>query len=159
MADGKKAPKAAPIRKKAEHDLAQLLYLHEGLEVAAIAERMKLNNKTIYSWLKKGRWDSLRAAQHMGKANSLERLQMQLAELNGAIGLRAEGFRFPDAKEADIIKKLTASIRDLETKLGLRELIDVGVELVPFVKLSSPEDAKLIKAYLDKFIQHKMSRQ
>jgi transposase len=159
MKQAAKTTKKAPIRKKAEMELAQLLYLREGLEVPAIAERVGCNIKTVYNWANKGAWEKLRLAAHMGKDTSLERLQMQLSELNAFIQLKPEGQRYPSASEADTIKKLTSACRDLETKLGLRELIDVSVELIPFIKLINADDANTVKAYLDRFIQHKVSKQ
>jgi transposase len=154
-----KPKRTVAVRKKAEQELAQLLYLREGLEVPAIAAQVEVNIKTVYAWAKKGSWEKLRLAQHMGKDNQLERVQSQLSELNAYIALKPEGQRYPSASEADTIKKLTSACRDLETKLGLRELVDVSVELIPFIKLINADDAKAMKAYLDRFIQHKVARQ
>lgn len=151
--------KAAPVRKKAEMELAQMLYLREGLEVPAVAERVGVNIKTVYGWLHRYGWEKMRAAAQMGRDMQLERIQMQLSELNAMIMSRDEGLRFPSSSEADTIKKLTSACRDLETKLGLRELVDVSFEFVPFVRLISADDAKLIKSYFDKFISHKVSQQ
>jgi len=158
MKPAPKTAKKAPIRKRAEMELAQMLYLREGLEVPAIAERVGCNIKTVYNWAKKGNWEKLRLAAHMGKDSQLERIQMQLSELNAYIMLKPEGQRYPSASEADTIKKLTSACRDLETKLGLRELVDVSVELIPFIKLINADDANMVKAYLDRFIQHKVSQ-
>lgn len=159
MANATKAPRPRPTLKRAEAQLGLSLYLHEGCEIPEIATRLGVNIKTVYAWRDKHNWEKLRAAQHMGKDNQLERVQLQLAELNDNIAARPEGMRFPNSREADIIRKLTASCRDLETKLGLRELVDVSVEFIPWVKTQSAEDARLLKAYLDRFMQHKLAQQ
>lgn len=53
----------------------------------------------------------------------MQSLYRQVAEVNNAIMLKPEGERYPDAKQADTIVKLTSAIRNMEQEVGIADRI------------------------------------
>lgn len=165
MATKKKATRSVSIRKKEEYNNAKDLFVHHGKEAKEIETLLGVRYNTILKWIKGDPTNAelpdlrkLRAAKRMSKSDQLTSLANQINEINTKIKSREEGNRHPDSKEADIISKLTKAYNALETELGVREIVDVSMELLPFIKKYSNEDADLFKNYTDKFIQHKVAK-
>ncbi len=135
-------------------ELAKLLYTAQGItEQKTLAERVGVSKQTINKWVNSEDWERLRQSLVLTKEAELRRLYMQVTELNDAIMQREVGKRFADSKEADVIAKLTASIRQLETDTSVAETIEVMKNFISFI---SPEDldaAKLITKWADIFIK------
>ncbi|WP_395974255.1 hypothetical protein [Chryseobacterium cucumeris] len=62
----------------------------------------------------------------------------------------------PTSKEADIISKITASIKRLETETNTGEIIETGIAFLSFIKPHNLEFAKQFSGYFDSFIQTKL---
>lgn len=153
------------VRKEVEYRSARQFYVDHGKEPKEIAELVGVGYKTVLSWVKGNPddpnypdWRKLRAAQTMSKSDQLRDIAAQIQQINSAIKKREEGERYANSKEADIINKLTKAYNYLETDLGVREIVDVSMELLPFIKKYSSEDADLMKGYLDKFINMKVAQ-
>jgi hypothetical protein len=78
---------------------------------------------------------------------------MQLNEINTAIFKRDEGSRFANNKESDIISKLCASARSLETEVSLADVIEVCKRVINYVRPLDAEKAKEITSIFDAFIK------
>lgn len=63
---------------------------------------------------------------------------------------------FPNAQDTDMISKLTAAIKKLETETNVGETIEVCKLLIQFIMKSDPDLAKKLVPYCDVFIQEKM---
>ncbi len=61
----------------------------------------------------------------------------------------------PNSKEADIISKITQSIKRLETEISIGEIIEVGISFIAFIKTEDNDFAKKFSQYYDAFIQTK----
>ena len=164
MAKKKTAKKARAPRLQDHYDSAKQLYVDNGKEAKDIAELVGVGYRTVLNWIKgvegnplKPDWTKLRAAQTMSKGDQLRDLAAQIKELNDKIKSRDVGNRHADSKEADIINKLTKAHNYLETDLGVHEVVNVAMEILPFIKKYSNEDADLMKGYLDKFINNKIA--
>ena len=77
----------------------------------------------------------------------------QLNELNAFIQNKGEGFRFPNSKEADSQKKLTAAIRDLEREVNVADTIDVSMKFLNWVRTADFQKAKEVSTLFDSYIQ------
>lgn len=62
----------------------------------------------------------------------------------------------PTSKEADIISKITSSIKKLETETNTGEIIETGIAFLSFIKPHNLEFAKQFSGYFDTFIQTKL---
>ena len=83
-------------------------------------------------------------------------LYRQVAEINKAIAERPEGERFPSSKEADILGKLSAAIRNMEQEVGIADIISVLTGLIDWVRAADLEKAKEITRLADAYIKDKL---
>lgn len=142
----------AEIERRKGH--AKLLYTIDGVtSQKELAERMGISEKTIGKWINEESWEKQRSSILLTKENELKRVYMQFTELNDEIMKREKGKRFANTKEADILKKLSATIKDLETDVSLAETIEVLKKLINFVRPENLSDAKIITRWADLHIK------
>lgn len=110
--------------------LAKILFTREKLEQKLIARRVGVSEKTIGLWVEKFNWKALRNRLLVGKEEVLHNLYEQISNLNEAIQGNTEGQRYGDSKQADILIKYTASIRNLETELAIADLVESGIRFI-----------------------------
>lgn len=135
-------------------DYAKLLYTVEGVTVQKeLSERVGISLVTINKWVNKENWESLRASVIITKENELKRMYMQITELNDAIMARPKGERFASSKEADILVKLTAAVRELETDTSVADTIEVLKNFINNIREDDYAQAKKITALADVFIK------
>jgi hypothetical protein len=96
-----------------------------------IAEELNVSEKTLYLWIKKEAWDENKKAAHAAPAIIVDNLCYMLVELQGYISERPTGLRFPNAQEADTMRKLINSI----TKM--KEYTSVGMNMQAIVDLTN----------------------
>lgn len=142
------------LLKKQEKEFAKSLYIGGGLTQKEIAERVFVTEKTIASWIKKEKWDSLKKSLLTTKQNQLAFLYDQLDFLNTDIADR--DFKVAVGKEADTIIKLTAAINRLETETSIGDTVEVARNFIEFVRPQDLELAKTITNLFDVFITAKM---
>lgn len=145
------------LTNKQKKDWARMLYTKENLTQAEIAERVGVSRPTVNGWINKENWEQLKASITMTREEQLKSLYRQMAALNDAIAQKAQGERFPTSQEADIIAKLSASIRNMETEIGLADVISVFSGLLKWLRVFDPARAKEIAPLLDAFVKSKLS--
>lgn len=62
----------------------------------------------------------------------------------------------PTSKEADIISKITSSIKKLEIETNTGEMLETGIAFLSFIKVHNLDFAKQFSGYFDSFIQTKL---
>lgn len=142
------------LLKKQEKEFAKSLFIGGGLTQKEIAERVSVTEKTIASWIKKEKWESLKKSLLTTKQNQLGFFYDQLDFLNNDIAARE--FKVADGKEADTIIKLTAAINRLETETSIGDTVEVARNFIEFVRPQDLELAKTITNLFDVFITAKM---
>ncbi len=142
------------LSKDAEREFARILYVSERITAKEIAERVKVSEKTVGSWIEKYGWEKLRKSLLTTRQNQLVHWYNQLEALNENIAQRDKPI--PTGGEADIMSKITANIQRLETEIGLGEYVEVGTKLLTFIQQIDLSDARLFKNYLDEFINSKL---
>ncbi|QEM13472.1 DDE transposase family protein [Mucilaginibacter rubeus] len=151
MAEKKRLSKAEIAVRK---ELAKNLFTKDGVTTQKeLAERVGISEKSIGKWIAEEKWETQRAGILMTREVELKRLYKQFTNLNDAIEKRGKGADFPDSKEADILKKLTASIRDLETEVSLQEACEVLMKLINFARTENLTEAKIIMKWADLMIK------
>lgn len=83
----------------------------------------------------------------------MSNLYRQVAEINGKIAEKPEGERFANSTEADILGKLSAAIRKMETDIGIADVISVQTKFIEFLRPIDLEKAKEITQLSDAFIK------
>lgn len=133
---------------------AKILYTREGVTLQKdLALRVGVSEQTISKWVNEENWEKHRASIILTKDEELRRVYMQLTELNDAIMERPKGQRFSNSKEADVLVKLSAAIKQLETDVSLSEAIEVLKELILLVSTESLDEARIITKWADVFIK------
>jgi transcriptional regulator with XRE-family HTH domain len=142
------------MAKKQEQDYARMLYTQERLTFIEVAERTGVSPKTVSKWCKDFGWDNIRKSLLITKQTQIAQLYDQLEWLNSEIAKRDS--KIATSKEADVISKITSSIKKMEVDASLAEVIEVGRSFIDFVKDVDFSKAKDITSLFDLFIQNKM---
>lgn len=109
------------------------------------------NQLCLASGLKPG--DSLRRSLLTSREEQLKNLY----DILSAITAQAKQNRDnPNPKDADLIIKYTAAIKNLETDIGVGEIIDVIKPFVVWLMKKDLEMAKKLTGYFDQYIKEKL---
>lgn len=137
-------------------EYARLLFLKENMTQQEIAQRVGCTEATLSGWKTKEGWDTMKKSLLATRQEELARLYDQLKELNDYILTKQEGQRFANSKEADVIRKLTASIRELETDISIAQVVDVMIPFNEFMRKIDIDKAKEMIELQDSFIKSLM---
>lgn len=135
---------------------AQTLYLRENLTQLEIAERVGVSRVTVSKWVRDGKWEEQKAGITLTRQEQVANLYRQVAEINRTIATRHEGERFPNSKEADILGKLSAAIRNMEQETGIADIISVLTAFIEWLRPLDLDKAKEITRLGDAFIKDKL---
>ena len=143
----------AELTNMQKKDWARMLYLKENLTQAEIAERVGVARITVGRWVQAEKWEEQKAGMTVTREAEFANLYRQVAEINRAISLREEGKRFANSKEADILGKLSAAIRKMETDAGIADVISVLTRFVEWLRPVDLDKAREIARLADAFIK------
>lgn len=143
----------AELSTQQKRDWARTLYLRENLTQAEIAARVGVSRVTVNRWSQAGKWEEQKAGMTITREEQIANLYRQVAEINRVIAGRPEGERFATSKEADILSKLSKSIRKMETDAGIAESISVLTKFIDFLRPLDLEKAKDVTRLADAFIK------
>lgn len=132
---------------------AKTLYLKENLTQQEIADRVGVSRVSVSNWVRAGKWEEQRAGITLTREEQVRNLYRQVAEINRAIATRDEGNRFATSQEADIIGKLSKSIRQMETEAGIADVISVLTRFIDFLRPLDLEKAKDVTSLADAYIK------
>ncbi len=132
---------------------AKTLYLKENLTQQEIADRVGVSRVSVSNWVRAGKWEEQRTGLTLTREEQVRNLYRQVAEINRAIAARDEGSRFATSQEADIIGKLSKSIRQMETEAGIADVISVLTRFIDFLRPLDLEKAKEVTNLADAFIK------
>jgi DNA-binding transcriptional regulator LsrR (DeoR family) len=146
----------AELTIKQKKDWAKLLYTKENLTQGEIADRVGVTRITVNKWINAEKWEMLKVSVTMTNEEQLKNLYRQLSELNKTILEREDKARYAMPAEADVIKSLSAAIKNLQTELGLSEITSVFGGLVQFLRTYDPKQVKDIVPVLDAYVKSKL---
>lgn len=135
---------------------AQTLYLREKLTQLEIAERVGVSRVTVSKWVRDGKWEEQKAGITLTRQEQVANLYRQVAEINRTIATRHEGERFPNSKEADILGKLSAAIRNMEQETGIADVISVLTAFIEWLRPLDLDKAKELTRLADAFIKDRL---
>ena len=146
----------ADLTNAKKKDWARTLYLRENLTQQEIAERVGVSRVTVSNWVRSGKWEEQKAGITLTRQEQVANLYRQVAEINRAISARAEGERFPNSKEADILGKLSAAIRNMEQETGIADIISVLTGFIEWLRPLDLDKAKELTKLADAYIKDKL---
>jgi transposase len=114
--------------------LAKILYTSQKLDQKLVAQKVDVSEVTMSKWVNQFGWKNLRSRLLVGKEEILSNLYEQLEELNNTIREKDKGSRYADTKQADVLIKLTASIRNMETELAIADIVGSGLRFIKFIQ-------------------------
>ena len=146
----------ADLTNAQKKEWAKTLYMRENLTEQEIAERVGVSRVTVANWVRAGKWEEQKAGLTLTRQEQVANLYRQVAEINRAISARAEGERFPNSKEADILGKLSAAIRNMEQETGIADIISVLTGFIEWLRPFDLEKAKELTRLADAYIKDKL---
>lgn len=146
----------AGMTNQQKKEWAKLLYTKEQMLQKEIAEKVGVTPKTVSKWVTTEMWDKLRISLSVTREEQLSHLYSHLSEINASIASREDGERFPNAKEADTITKLSSSIDKLERESGVGEVVSAFSQFVRWLRERNLEEAQRIAPLLDDFVKYKL---
>ena len=147
---------AADLTNAQKKEWAKTLYLRENLTQQEIADRVGVSRVTVSNWVRAGKWEEQKAGLTLTRQEQVANLYRQVAEINRAISARAEGERYPNSKEADILGKLSASIRNMEQETGISDIISVLTGFIEWLRPLDLDKAKELTRLADAYIKDKI---
>ena len=144
----------AELTNAQKKDWAKILFLKENLLQKEIAVKVGVSEKTIGKWKEDDKWDDLRKASFVSKEEHIRRSYIMIDNLMMQIENDYDGV--PDAKQADVLAKLAATIRSLETETSIAQITDVGRDFINWLKRQDLAKAQDFIIYIDAFIKHKL---
>ncbi|ELR69171.1 hypothetical protein C900_05367 [Fulvivirga imtechensis AK7] len=128
------------MAKKEAQALAKSLYLHSNKTQDEIAAIVGVTNKTMTKWVQP--WKNIKQARNLLPDQQVAKIYTQLEALDTLIEAQDN---IPTSKQADIKKKLTAAIKDIQN-VSLKEYVLCYEELLNHIK---PIDLDLAKRLVD----------
>ncbi len=135
---------------------AKTLYLRENLTQQEIADRVGVSRVTVSNWVRSGKWEEQKAGLTLTRQEQVANLYRQVAEINRSISARAEGERFPNSKEADILGKLSAAIRNMEQEMAIADIISALTGFIEWLRPLDLDKAKELTRLADAYIKDKL---
>lgn len=132
---------------------AKTLYLKENLTQQEIADRVGVSRVSVNRWIADGKWEEQKVGLTLTREEQVANLYRQVAEINRKIAEKTEGERFASNAEADILGKLSAAIRKMETDVGIADVISVQTKFIEFLRPIDLGKAKELTQLSDAFIK------
>jgi hypothetical protein len=137
------------MAKKEAQSLAKQLFLNTNKTQDEICRIVKVTPKTMNGWAKK--WKPLKDAHNLLPDQQVAKIYVQLEALDQLI---EEQNNIPTSGQADIKKKLTAAIKDIQ-KVGLKEYVLCFEELISHIRAVDLDLAKALVDHTNDFLLSK----
>lgn len=139
------------VKLKEKRDWAKLLFIAQNLSQIEIAEKVGVSKTTINKWHKEDKWDEQKASLTVTREQQLQRLYMQISEINRVISEREQ--KYPTPAEGDIINKLATAIDKMERESSLADVISVSQKFLNWLRAIDFDKAKELSSLFDAFIK------
>ena len=143
----------APLDQQGARDM----YLNTNASQREIAEAIGIDPKTLYQWIKSGRWAEMKAAARQAPGIIQQQLYNHISAINDNISKREDCL--PTFKEVDMLRKLILSTKQMQ-QLSLGTYIQVFQEFTSFMHADTPdlELTKKITLIADRYLQGMTNR-
>lgn len=147
----------ADLTNAQKKEWAKTLYLKENLTQQEIADRVGVSRVSVSNWVRAGKWEEQKVGLTLTRQEQVaEPLPAGGRNKQGHRRTARQGERFPSSKEADILGKLSAAIRNMEQEVGIADIISVLTGLIDWVRAADLEKAKEITRLADAYIKDKL---
>ncbi len=115
--------------------LAYTLFVENGFEQKVIAGITGITEKSIGAWKKDGNWEADKQEARMGFEQQRRRIRKHIDTLLTQIEERKAPLNVPNSSEGDVLSKLTAAAKALQTELSFAHKAESGKQFVQFIQL------------------------
>ena len=131
---------------------ARDMYLNTNFTQKEIADKLGINPKTIYLWIKKGKWDEMKAAARQAPGIIQQQLYNHITAINDSIAARED--RVPTFQEVEMLRKLIVSAKHIQ-QMSVGTYIQAFQELTSFIgsHTSDLEFTKRVAIVADEYIK------
>lgn len=143
-------------KKSEEKKQAYSLYVFGGLTLKEISDIVKVSQTTLSQWNNAENWEATRAAQTVTREKLIQQYYVMLSEINKKIADEKRGI--PDAKDADMIYKIQATISSLDRNYDLGGYSTVLREVLEYITELNHEHSKQFGDYMLQFIKDKAKK-
>jgi len=134
-----------------ERQLAKDLYLHTDKSQSEIADILNINRKTLYLWIKNGKWEEMKIAARQAPGVILQDIYNHIDEINKKVRCREED-RCPTMEEVEKLRKLLR-MTSLINKKNTGTYMEVFQEITLFIARQDIELAHKVTGMADKYIK------
>ena len=146
----------AELKSKQKKEIARDIYLYGNFTLEEIGLKVGTTRQTVARWARDGQWVELKAGMTITREEILKNMYRQLNELNQGILQREAGERHASVKEADVLAKLSAAIKKMETDVGITDIISVGMRFGDWLRRFDVGRAKEYVVLWDAFIREQI---
>ena len=146
----------AELTRQQKKELAKAFFLSDkNVTQKEVAKKIGVTEATICKWAADEKWNELRDSIVLTRDEQLQRLYKQLREFNDFIESKEEKMRFPTSKEADALRKITKSIKDLEVELSIPETLEIIKKFLDFIRpITSYDEAQQVRKLFDMYVKN-----
>jgi DNA-binding XRE family transcriptional regulator len=135
--------------KSREQQLAKDLYLQTQKTQQEIAEILNLNRKTIYLWIRHGKWEEMKIAARQAPCVVMQDIYNHIDQINIRISGRED--HCPTPVEVDMLRKLVNMTRVIEKK-HTGAYIEAFQELTMFIAKRNNDLAKQVTRFANDYV-------
>lgn len=136
---------------KEKREWAKLLYITQSLSQIEISDKTGVSKQTICKWVKTDKWDEQKVSLTVTREQQLQRIYMQIAEINRVIAEREQ--KYPSLSEANSINVLASAIDKMERDISLSDIISVSTRFLTWLRKADLSKAKELSILFDAFIK------
>ena len=134
---------------------ARDLYFNAGKPSGEIARTIGVDRKTVYNWIKQGKWEEMKIAAAQAPGVLLQNIYNHIDEVNKKISKRHVDDRCPTMLEIDMLRKLIGMVKGLN-KISVGGYMQCYQELSTYISAHDPALADAVSGYTENFIQENM---
>ena len=131
---------------------ARLLYTRHGNSIRDIALTTGIEESAIRHWVVSGDWDGIKRTLPTSKEYQLEQLYILLEQVTDKL----KGKEEVNSKDADLVVKYTAAIKNLDTETGIPQIVEVGKLFFTWLRRRDVELTKTVITQFDAFIKERL---
>ncbi len=138
--------------KNEKQSQARDLFMHAGKTQTEIADILDVNRKTIYLWIKNGKWEEMRHAAAQAPGIIIQDIYNHIGAVNRKISSHDDGC--PEPKEVEMLRKLLKMTSDIN-KNHVGSYIEAFTEISTYMLHRDIPTGRKFVGHADDFIRGK----
>lgn len=137
----------------AQEQWAKVLYTQLQMTLPQVALEVGASEACIRGWISANGWDALKRGKLTTRQQQLENLYWLLEHVTARLKKGEDA----SSKDADLAVKYTAAIKNLDTELGLGEIIEVAKAFTKWILNTDRAMAQQVTLLFDGFIKWRLA--